>query len=172
MGFYLGSLLRGSSWNILIVLLWVWVVWFFSKGRKEKQVPGSDPAGLPTPLAVPSGTGRANGPWSGSLPSWENFWGGSQGEPFSSSQAGWSGLYPPGPPVHPQPLPKGSNQQVRAPRGGLHPQLEALCLPILWLLQLFKNSLGGPAQHPLLPGKREALLQAQNVLVFGGSFIC
>lgn len=35
------------------------------------------------------------------------------------------GLYPLGPPVHLQPLPKGSNQQVRAPRGGLHPQPEA-----------------------------------------------
>lgn len=76
--------------------------------------------------------------------------GGSQGEPLSSSSASWQGLHPPGPCIHPQPLSKGSYQQVRAQGDFTTP-----CLPILWLLWRFKNSLSSPVrqEHPLLPGK-------------------
>lgn len=120
---------------------------FFLKGERAKQVLGSDLVGLPISLAAPSRVGRANGSWSSSLPPGRLFGvvlGGSLDEPLSSSPA----RIP-----HSSPAPARGQQPAGESGGGIP------CLPILWLLWRSKNSLGSPTrrEHPLLPGKPEAL---------------
>lgn len=91
MGFYLGLLLRASSWNILIVCPGFGLFLFFSKGRnRKKQVLGAD-------ADSPSTLGSTSWGWEGkrglgrSSASRGAFWGaagGSEGKPPSSHPAG------------------------------------------------------------------------------------
>lgn len=169
LGFYLGSLLQASSWNILIVCSGF--RFFLPNGAKGKQVPGSDPTGLPTLLAAsPPGQGGKTGLGVAlCLPRdlLGRCWGVSQGEPCPPA---W-----PGPRIHPQSLTKGSDQRVRA-RGGegrtdfsthrVSPSLGCYGdLKIAWAIQRGESI-------PFFQESEKRCSRPGNVPVFSGGFIC
>lgn len=108
-----------------------WV--FFLKGKRGKQVPGSDLVGLQISLAAPSGMGRASGSWSSSLHPGRLFGvllGGHQMEPLSSSPARTP---------HSCPAPaKGQQQAGESVAGGHRVSPSSGCyggLKIAWAVQ-------------------------------------
>lgn len=120
LGFYLGSLFRASSWNILIVCsgfgFWFWACFFFCQMvKKESRCQGLTPRASQHPWQHLPGQGGQTGLTEALCLPGGIFWGGAGGLhrlPCPPAR--------PGPHVHPQPLPKGSDQHVRAQDGDIH----------------------------------------------------